>query len=310
MTNIEADLAQRLGRVAVLYGGQSSEREISLQSGRAVIDALQQAGVNVIPVDVTDSAIDDILAAKADRAFIALHGAGGEDGKVQALLEFLNLPYTGSGVAASALCMDKLRTKQLWNGVGLPTPAYFVLREDTDWRSSLTALGGKAVVKPVHEGSSIGIALCDSPETLAQAYFAAHTLDSVVIAERYIAGAEYTVAVLDGESLPPIRLETSNTFYDFNAKYESDDTRYHCPCGLETNKEAQLKQLALDAFDAVGAAGWGRVDVMANPQGEFFLLEVNTVPGMTSHSLVPMAARAAGLSFADLTLAILRQTLD
>lgn len=310
MTNIDADLIGRLGRVAVLFGGQSSEREISLQSGQAVIDALQHAGVCVIPVDITDTAIDDILVAKADRIFIALHGAGGEDGKIQALLEFLKLPYTGSGVAASALCMDKLRTKQLWSGVGLPTPDYRILSEDTDWQESLTALGGKAVVKPVHEGSSIGIALCDSSQALAQAFFAANKLDSTVIAERYIAGAEFTVAVLNGEALPPIRLETNNTFYDFNAKYQSDDTRYHCPCGLESKKEAQLKQLAVDAFNAVGAAGWGRVDVMANQQGEFFLLEVNTVPGMTSHSLLPMAARAAGLSFTDLAVEILRQTLD
>lgn len=310
MAMIDAELVSRLGTVAVLYGGLSSEREISLQSGRAVVDALTQSGVDVLPIDIGENALQDIVAAKADRVFIALHGSGGEDGKIQALLEFLRLPYTGSGVAASALCMDKLRTKQLWNGVGLSTPAYRVLTPDTDWQKTLAALNGKVVVKPVHEGSSIGIALCSSADALSQAFAAAHKLDSTVIAEEYVDGAEYTVAVLNGEALPPIKLETNNTFYDFHAKYQSDETRYICPCGLDKEREAQLKQLAEEAFVAVGASGWGRVDVMENRNGTFFLLEVNTVPGMTGHSLMPMAAGAAGLSFNDLVLAILKQTLE
>lgn len=303
------NLIARLGKVAVLYGGLSSEREISLQSGQAVITALQEAGVDVVPVDIGENALQSILDAKADRVFIALHGAGGEDGKMQALLEFLRLPYTGSGVAASALCMDKLRTKQLWQGVQLPTPAYHVLSPNTSWSQTLSELGGKAVVKPVHEGSSIGIEICASADALAQAFAAAQRFDSAVIAEQYISGAEYTVAVLAGRALPPIKLETDNTFYDFDAKYQSNETRYLCPCGLAAEKETELKCLAEKAFDAVGAQGWGRVDIMADGRGEFYLLEVNTVPGMTSHSLMPMAARAAGMSFGDLVLTILQQTL-
>lgn len=308
MNDIDMSAGQ-LGKVAVLYGGLSSEREISLQSGAAIFKALQESGVQTVAIDVGHNAVQDILGSGADRIFIALHGEGGEDGRIQALLEFLNLPYTGSGVAASALCMDKLRTKQLWLGVGLPTPEYAVLTNDTDWHKTFELLGGEAIVKPSHEGSSIGIERCKTAESLKAAYETAHSLDSTVLAERYIAGAEFTVAILAGMALPPVRLETDNFFYDFEAKYQSDSTRYICPCGLSDQKETQLKDLALRAFAAVGASGWGRVDIMADSNGNFYLLEVNTVPGMTSHSLVPMAAKAAGYSFNDLVVAIIRQTL-
>lgn len=312
MTQSVADqaLIQRLGNVAVLYGGTSAEREISLRSGNAVVSALRDAGVAVVPVDVGANPLEQLQQLKVDRVFIALHGAGGEDGKIQALLEWLQLPYTGSGIAASALCMDKLRTKQLWRGVGLSTPDYRVLSATSDWDSVIAELGGVAMVKPCHEGSSIGMAKVGNASDLAKAYAVADGYDHSVLAERYISGAEYTVAILDGVALPPIKLETHHQFYDFSAKYQADDTRYICPCGLPGESEARLKQLALAAFQSVGARGWGRVDVMADAQGEFYLLELNTVPGMTDHSLVPMAAKAAGLSFTDLVLTILRQTLD
>ena len=302
-------LIEQLGRVAVLYGGVSAEREISLLSGSAVIKALNEAGVQVEPVDIGKNALAQLQQLKVDRAFIALHGAGGEDGKIQALLEYLGIPYTGSGISASALCMDKLRTKQLWRGVGLPTPAYTVLRADSDWQQVMESLGGLVMVKPSHEGSSIGMAKVASAGELAMAFENASRFDSVVLAERYISGAEYTVAILNDLALPPIKLETHHQFYDFHAKYEANDTRYICPCGLPAEKEKQLRDLSFAAFEAVGAKGWGRVDVMADQAGDFYLLELNTVPGMTSHSLVPMAAKAAGYTFNQLVLAILRQTL-
>lgn len=305
-----SDLAVRLGRVAVLYGGVSAEREISLLSGAAVVRALKEEGVQVEAVDVGANALQQLQQLQVNRAFIALHGAGGEDGKIQALLEYMGIPYTGSGIAASALCMDKLRTKQLWRGVGLSTPDYALLNADSDWQSIMESLGGVAMVKPCHEGSSIGMAKVSTAAELARAYETASRYDSVVLAERYISGAEYTVAVLDRQVLPPIKLETHHQFYDFDAKYEADDTRYICPCGLAEADEARLRELVLAAFVSVGAKGWGRVDVMADQQGNFYLLELNTVPGMTSHSLVPMAAKAAGYSFNQLVLAILCQTLE
>lgn len=307
---IDQEMISRFGQVAVLYGGTSEEREISLRSGTAVINALREAGVATIPVDVGSDPLQQLRQLRVDRAFIALHGAGGEDGKIQALLEWLKLPYTGSGIAASALCMDKLRTKQLWRGVGLSTPDYCVLSESTNWATAIEALTGIAMVKPCHEGSSIGMAKVNNAIDLEKAFAIAAKYDRVVLAERYIQGAEYTVAILDQRALPPIKLETNHQFYDFSAKYQADDTRYICPCGLPEEQELRLKELALAAFNAVGARGWGRVDIMADAQGEFYLLELNTVPGMTDHSLVPMAAKAAGYSFNDLVLAILGQTLE
>jgi D-alanine-D-alanine ligase len=306
---VSEELKKQLGRVGVLLGGTSSEREISLQSGAAVVAALEEAGIEHVAIDVGVNAIADIQAAKIDRAFLALHGAGGEDGRIQAVLEYLGIPFTGSGVQASALAMDKLRTKQLWRGVNLSTPDFAVLNAANDWDKVLADLGGEVMVKPAHEGSSIGMARVNTAQELADAFKNAAKYDGSVIAERLIVGSEFTVAILDGEALPPIKLETDHTFYDFNAKYIANDTRYICPCELATEKEAELKQLALAAFDAVGCEGWGRVDVMADQSMNFYLLEVNTLPGMTSHSLVPMAAKARGLSFSELVLTILRAGL-
>ena len=312
---ISESLKKQLGRVGVLFGGLSAEREISLQSGAAVIAALVEAGVEHVAIDVGDNIIADIQAAKIDRAFLILHGPGGEDGRIQALLEFLNIPYTGSDVASSALAMDKLRTKQLWRGVdingqqGLSTPEFAVLTQASDFAKVLANLGGEVMVKPANEGSSIGMSRVNSAAELEVAFQKAAQYQGSVLVERLIVGAEYTIAILDGEALPPIKLETDHTFYDFNAKYIAEDTRYLCPCGLSAAKEQELKTLALNAFNTVGCRGWGRVDVMADAQQNFYLLEVNTAPGMTSHSLVPMAAKAVGLSFTELVLTVLRASL-
>lgn len=306
---IDETLKRQLGRVGVLFGGQSAEREISLQSGNAVIAALKEAGIEPIVIDVGSQAIADIQAAKLDRAFIALHGPGGEDGRIQAVLEYLQIPYTGSDVQSSALAMDKLRSKQLWRGVGLSTPDFAVLRADADWSAVLMELGGEVMVKPAHEGSSIGMSRVQSAIELQAAYESAAKYDGSVLAERLITGGEYTVAILAGSALSPIKLETDHRFYDFDAKYLAEDTRYICPCGLSEAKEQELRELALNAFNALGCRGWGRVDVMADKDLNFYLLEVNTVPGMTSHSLVPMAAKAEGLSFAQLVMAVLMASL-
>ena len=306
---IDEALKNRLGRVGVLFGGQSAEREISLQSGTAVINALKEAGIDPVVIDVGENAISDMQAAKLDRAFIALHGPGGEDGRIQAVLEYLKIPYTGSDVQSSALAMDKLRSKQLWRGVGLPTPDFAVLQAHTDWAAVLDNLGGEVMVKPAHEGSSIGMSRVQSATELQAAYQNAAQYDGSVLVERLITGGEYTVAILDGKALAPIKLETDHRFYDFDAKYLAEDTRYLCPCGLSEAKEKELRELALNAFSALGCRGWGRVDVMADSAQNFYLLEVNTVPGMTSHSLVPMAAKAEGLSFAQLVIAVLLASL-
>lgn len=306
---VSNDLKKELGRVGVLLGGTSSERGVSLQSGSAVVAALVEAGVEHVAIDVGVNAIADIQAAKIDRAFIILHGVGGEDGRMQAVLEYLNIPFTGSGVQASALAMDKLRTKQLWRGVGLSTPDFAVLNKNSNWEKVLADLGGEVMVKPANEGSSIGMARVKTAKELEAAFNVAEGYDGSVIAERLIVGSEFTVAILDDEALPPIRLETDHNFYDFDAKYIAEDTRYICPCGISAEKEQELKELALAAFNSVGCKGWGRVDVMADKDLNFYLLEVNTAPGMTSHSLVPMAAKARGLNFSELVLTILRCSL-
>ena len=298
--------AKKIGRVGVLFGGTSAEREISLQSGRAVVASLKNLGIDVVALDLNEGAIDQILEARLDRAFIALHGVGGEDGRMQALLEFLNIPYTGSGVQASAIAMDKLHTKQIWRGIGLPTPDFKILDAESDWRQVLQELGGEVMVKPAHEGSSIGMSRVASASELKQAYSDAAQYDSRVLAETLITGSEYTVAVVDGEALPAIKLETDHSFYDYEAKYVSGDTRYICPCGLDVDKEQKLQALALQAFDSIGCRGWGRVDFMADEKDNFLLLEVNTVPGMTATSLVPMAAAANNKSFDQLVLKILQ----
>ncbi len=298
------------GRVAVLLGGTSFEREISLISGQAVLSALQAAGVNAEAFDPAERPISDIT--QYDRAFIVLHGRGGEDGTLQGALELLNIPYTGSGVLASALGMDKTRTKQLWLGCGVPTPTYARLTAATDFAQVISDLGLPLMVKPTHEGSSIGMRKVERLEDLQPAYEFAAQYDREIIAETWITGREYTVVILAGKALPVIRLQPhqSHGFYDFDAKYKADDTQYLCPCGLSDADEQRLQAIAVDAFEKVGATGWGRIDAMQDEQGNFWLLEVNTVPGMTDHSLVPMAARAAGLDFQSLVLTILAQTLN
>ncbi|PIA75146.1 D-alanine--D-alanine ligase [Ectopseudomonas toyotomiensis] len=298
------------GRVAVLFGGKSAEREVSLKSGNAVLSALQAAGVDAFGIDVGDDFLARLNSEKIDRAFIVLHGRGGEDGSMQGLLECAGIPYTGSGILASALAMDKLRTKQVWHSLGLPTPRHAVLTSQADCEAAAAELGFPLIVKPAHEGSSIGMAKVDNVETLTAAWQDAARYDSQVLVEQWIAGPEYTIAVLRGEVLPPIGLGTPHTFYDYDAKYLADDTQYRIPCGLSAEKEAELKELTARACEAVGTQGWARADVMQDASGQFWLLEVNTVPGMTDHSLVPMAARAAGLDFQQLVLAILADSVE
>ena len=297
------------GRVAVLYGGTSSEREISLLTGAAIIRALELLGVETVAIDIKENALDAIAKANVDRAFIALHGPGGEDGTLQGALEYLKIPYTGSGVMASALAMDKLRCKQLWKGIGLATTDFAALNQDTDWQATIDQLGGSVVVKPACEGSSVGMSVAKSAQQLQQSWQLAAQYDAKVLAEPQLTGDEYTVAILDGKALPSIRIQANATFYDYEAKYNSDKTEYFCPSGLDVEREKELAQLSIDAFNSIDGRGWGRVDVMADQNGRFNLLEVNTVPGMTSHSLVPMAGLAAGLKFEDVVRAILEGSL-
>ena len=297
------------GRVAVLYGGKSAEREVSLKSGAAVIDALTTAGVDVVAIDVGDDLLTRLQSEKIDRAFIILHGRGGEDGSMQGLLECLGIPYTGSGILASALAMDKLRTKQVWQSLGIPTPRHAVLASENDCLLASMELGFPLIVKPAHEGSSIGMAKVNSAQELVAAWQDAAKYDSQVLVEQWIHGPEFTIAVLRGQVLPPIALGTPHVFYDYDAKYIANDTQYRIPCGLDSVKEQELIDLTARACDAIGIEGWGRLDVMQDEQGRFWLLEVNTAPGMTDHSLVPMAARAAGLDFQQLVLAILAESV-
>jgi D-alanine-D-alanine ligase len=293
------------GKVAVLLGGRSAEREVSLKSGAMVLKALLSRGINAHPFDPAQRSVEDLLKEKFDRAFIALHGRFGEDGTVQGILEWLGIPYTGSGVLASALAMDKLRTKRLWGAEKLPTPAYQRLAEDTNFRIVARTLGVPLMVKPASEGSSIGMSKVRAAAKLEEAYRLAAKYDSVVIAEQFVEGTELTGAIVGERALPLIKLETPRDFYDYDAKYVSDDTRYIVPCGLSQGKERELQELCLAAFRSLGCRGWGRVDLMLNKRGRPFLLEVNTSPGMTDHSLVPMAARAVGMSYEDLCVRIL-----
>jgi D-alanine-D-alanine ligase len=298
------------GRVAVLFGGKSAEREVSLKSGNAVLNALQGAGVDAFGIDVGEDFLQRLLNEKIDRAFIVLHGRGGEDGSMQGLLECAGIPYTGSGILASALAMDKLRTKQVWQSLGLSTPRHAVLASADDCRAAAAELGFPLIVKPAHEGSSIGMAKVADVDALIAAWQDASQYDSQVLVEQWIHGPEYTIALLRGQVLPPIALGTPHSFYDYDAKYLASDTQYRIPCGLDAAKEEELKSLSARACEAVGTQGWARVDVMQDGAGQFWLLEVNTVPGMTDHSLVPMAARAAGLDFPQLVLAILADSLE
>jgi D-alanine-D-alanine ligase len=310
MNQINAEQKQALGKVAVLMGGTAAEREVSLVSGAAVLAGLQRKGVDAHGIDVTGpESLSQLINGGFDRVFIVLHGRGGEDGAMQGALETLGLPYTGSGVLGSAIGMDKYRTKLLWNALGLPTPAYRMVRKESDL-DTVAELGFPLMVKPAQEGSSIGMAKVTSADQLRGAWESAAKYDNDVLIEQWITGSEYTVAIVGDEAMPVIRLETDSDFYDYEAKYESDETRYLIPSGLSDEKEMEAQELARDAYSAVGASGWGRVDLMMDETGNFWLLEVNTVPGMTSHSLVPMSAKAKGIDFDSLVVSILERTLD
>ncbi len=301
--------AAEFGRVAVLYGGSSAEREVSLMSGKDVLVALQQRGVDAHGFDPAERDLTQLRADKFQRAWIALHGPGGEDGTVQGALEFLGVPYTGSGVTGSAIAMDKLRTKRLAAAIGVPTPEFVVLRSEADLALALERLQLPMIVKPASQGSSVGMTRVATAEELPAAWRAATQLEPVAFAEPWITGGEYTVSILQGAALPSIRIETPRTFYDYEAKYLRDDTIKTCPSGLSAAAEQRLAQLSLSAFEACGAEGWGRADFMMDGAGQALLLEVNTVPGMTDHSLVPMAARAAGVDFDQLVWRILETSL-
>ncbi len=308
---IDTKTIQAFGRVAVVFGGNSAEREVSLNSGKAVLAALQRAGVDAFGIDLYGpegelSPVAQLQAERFDRAFLILHGPGGEDGTLQGALEMLGKPYTGSGVAASAIGMDKLRTKLLWLGQGLATPNFAISDDCADLGRVIETLGFPLIVKPAHEGSSIGMSKVHNETELAQALETAAEFDRSVLIEQWMSGDEFTVAVLNGQALPPIQLVTEHAFYDYEAKYLANDTQYRFDHGLSSEKVSELKHLAEKAFAAVGCSGWGRVDVMQDEHGAFQLLEVNTAPGMTDHSLVPMAAREHGLSFEELVVEILQ----
>jgi D-alanine-D-alanine ligase len=299
-------------KIAVLLGGTSAEREVSLQSGAAVLAGLQEAGIDAHGVDPKEIAVTELKSQGFDKVFIALHGRGGEDGTLQGLLEFLALPYTGSGVMASAITMDKLRTKLLWQGADLPVAPWVALtRRDVEAGIAATVieriaqLGMPVIVKPSREGSSVGMSKVDDVAALPAALELAFEHDEEVLIEKWLSGPEYTVAILGEEILPSIRIQPAGTFYDYEAKYLSDETQYFCPSGLIEQREQELQALVLQAWQVLGCSGWGRVDVMLDGDGQFYLLEVNTSPGMTSHSLVPMAARQAGMTFSQLVVRIL-----
>jgi D-alanine-D-alanine ligase len=306
--------AKEYGRVAVLLGGDSAERDISIQSGKAVLKALLQENIEAFAFDPAKRPLTDLVSEKVDRVVIMLHGRGGEDGSMQGALKQLKIPYTGSGVLGSALAMDKIHSKQIWQCLGLPTAKY-AIADKSDFEAGscgaiMHRLGGIVMVKPAREGSSIGMAKVTSAEQLAAAIQDAFNYDNQVLLEQYIDGKEYTVAVVQKQSLPSIRMSTPHTFYDYAAKYQDDTTEYFCPSGLDENTEQQLAALSVRAFNALSASGWGRVDLMQDKQGQFYLLEANTVPGMTEKSLVPKAAAAAGISFAQLAKAILATSED
>jgi D-alanine-D-alanine ligase len=293
------------GKVAVLLGGRSAERAVSLRSGAMVLDALRNCGVDAHAFDPQQRDLAALIAEKFDRVFIALHGRYGEDGTIQGALELLGIPYTGSGVLASALAMDKWRTKLVWQAAGIPTPRYELLTAASDFGAVVARLGLPLMVKPANEGSSIGMSKLRDASGLEEAYALAANYDSLVLAEQFVEGIELTAAVLGGEALPLIKLETPREFYDYEAKYAANDTRYIIPCGIAAEAEARVQRQVLSAFNALGCRGWGRVDLLLDTAGRPWFIEVNTSPGMTDHSLVPMAARHAGLSFEDLVLRIL-----
>lgn len=293
------------GRVAVMLGGDSAEREVSLNSGGQVCESLLRSGVDAFTFDPAKRDLVELRAERVERVFLILHGRGGEDGVMQGALEVMGIPYTGSGVLGSALGMDKLLSKRIWQAAGLPTPRYRAVGADVDCDRLLADLGLPLMVKPAHEGSSIGMSRVGDAKDLQKSLDEALGFDHEVIVEQWIDGPEYTAALLAGTVLPMIRLETPREFYDYEAKYALDTTRYHCPCGLPAGREAQLAKLCAEAFALIRASGWGRVDFMLDGEGSAWLLEVNTAPGMTDHSLVPMAARASGIDFDELCLRIL-----
>ena len=295
------------GKVAVLLGGPSAEREISLLSGNAVLKALRERGVDAHPFDPAQCTLHDLVTDRFARVFIALHGRFGEDGTVQGALETLRIPYTGSGVMASALAMDKWRTKLVWLASGIPTPRYRVVDSRTDWMSVVAELGVPLIVKPAREGSTIGITKVTSVDhdELRLGYESAARHDDLVLVEEFVGGVELTASIVNGRALPLIRIEAPQGNYDYHNKYFSDDTKYFCPSGIDDALEREIRARSLEAFDVVGCRGWGRLDLILRPDGSYSFLEVNTSPGMTGHSLVPMAAKQAGTSFADLCIEIL-----
>ena len=301
-------------KIAVLFGGDSAEREVSLKSGNAVLKSMEKQGFNVVGFDPSERAISDLVNLSVERVVIMLHGRGGEDGSMQGALQLLKIPYTGSRVLGSALAMDKIHTKQVWQSLGLPTAKYEIADkrhfEAGKCSAIMDKLGNEVMVKPAREGSSIGMARVTSAEQLQTAIQDAFKYDNQVLLEQYIDGPEFTVSVLQGQALPSIRMSTPHTFYDYAAKYQDNTTEYFCPSGLSEEQEAQLAKLASRAFDAISGSGWGRIDVMQDSQRQFYLLEANTVPGMTEKSLVPKAAKVAGLSFDELVLGILSTSID
>ncbi|NTV69233.1 MAG: D-alanine--D-alanine ligase [Azonexaceae bacterium] len=296
------------GKVAVLFGGTSAEREVSLNSGSRVLAALQGQGIDAHAFDPASQPLDALKGY--DRAFIALHGRHGEDGTIQGALEVMHIPYTGSGVLASALAMDKFRTKLMWQAAGLPIPEYALLTADSDFADIEEELGLPLFVKPVHEGSSIGITKVKERGALKAAYEIAAKLDPLVIAEKGVLGGEYTVGIIGDEAMPIIKIEPATEWYDYEAKYNRDDTKYLCPCGLPEAKEMQIRKGALEAFRVLGGRGWGRVDFLMDEEGNHYFLEVNTAPGMTDHSLVPMAARVSGLEYPALVRRVLEMAAN
>jgi len=298
---------RKFGKVAVLFGGKSGEREVSLKSGSAVLAALQKQGVDAHAFDPAHQPLSDLT--QFDRAFISLHGRYGEDGTIQGALELMGVPYTGSGVMASSVGMDKWRTKLLWRASGVVTPDFELLTPESDLNAVAARLGLPLFVKPANEGSSIGISKVKVADAFEAAYQLAAKADPLVIAEKFVGGGEFTVGILGGEALPIVRIVPKNEYYDYEAKYLRDDTEYHCPSGLDAAKERQIQQEALKAFNVLGCKGWGRVDFLMDKEGNHYFLEVNTSPGMTDHSLVPMAAKAAGMSFDALVIKILSMTM-
>ncbi len=307
---VEAIKRKKLGNIAVLFGGESSEREVSLNSGRAIVAAFKTLDIDVLEIDVQMQTLHSVLVKQEIKhCFIALHGGSGEDGTVQALLSSLGITYTGSGVLGCAISMDKAKTKLLWAGANIPTANFVTVSSADDWLSVSQAVGEKFMIKPANEGSSIGMSIVDDAVTFNLAMEKTKQFNSTVIAERWIDGPEYTVAILAGEALPMIRMKTDHEFYDYTAKYQSNDTQYICPCGLDKDIEYEIKAKAIEAFNVLDCKGWGRIDVMIDADNQFYFLEANTVPGMTNHSLVPMAANAVGKDFETLVAEILLLSL-